>query len=174
MTNDEELRKLREVMDRYIHLVYEAIKAGKVHELSREGQVQARAIQDHLHLRHVRMALEHAVEFAGGERYEIEFRGEQVSPLAHVAIHAAVEGQIESNENVRAAFEQLLAVGVDAHQAKHILGMIFTQHYWEASRGSEPAEITKRYEKALRKIRTDPDFRRKWIRRTSSDHPWSD
>ncbi len=174
MTNDEELRRLRETMDRHTHLVYEAIKAGRVHELSRDGQLEARAIQDHLHLRHVRMALEHAAEFAGGERYEIEFAGERVSPLAHVVLHAAVEGQIESDEKVRAAFEQLLAVGVDAHHAKHILVMIFAQHYWEAGRCSEPAEITKRYEKALRKMCKDPAFRKKWIRRTSSDHPWSD
>ena len=174
MTNDEELRRLRETMDRHTHLVYEAIKAGRVHELSRDGQLEARAIQDHMHLRHVRMALEHAAEFAGGERYEIEFAGERVSPLAHVVMHAAVEGQIERDENVRAAFEQLLAVGVDAHHAKHVLGMIFMQHYWEASRRTEPGETMKRYEKALRKIRKDSAFRKKWIRRTSSDHPWGD
>jgi hypothetical protein len=98
----KDLREIRELVDTHTHLVYEAIKAGTVSELPHEEQIQARAIQDHLHLRHVRAALEHAAEFAGGSRYEIQSEGGPVSPLAHIAMHAGVEAQLEGgNEDVK-------------------------------------------------------------------------
>lgn len=47
-----------------------------------------------MHLNHVHNALEFA-DLREGAPYKVEFEGNVVSPLTHVAIHAAVKGQIE-------------------------------------------------------------------------------
>ena len=54
---DDELAKLRELTGSY-----EAVKAGTMAELPEEEQLFARAMQEHMHLKHIHNAL----EFAGG------------------------------------------------------------------------------------------------------------
>jgi hypothetical protein len=50
--DDRELTELRKVVGLHEKLVYEAIKRGMVAELPHEGQFYARALQEHLHLKH--------------------------------------------------------------------------------------------------------------------------
>jgi hypothetical protein len=56
----------------------------------REGQILAKVIQEHLGLPHVHNALEFA-DVRGGEPYEVD----GVSPLAHLRMHAVVEGMLD-------------------------------------------------------------------------------
>ena len=165
--------KLRKLVAAHTTAVYQAVKAGKVEGLSGEDQLLAKAIQDHLHLSHFHNALEFA-DVREGEPYIVE----DTSPLAHIAVHAAVEGQIEQDEDVKAAFEKLLAVGVDGHHARHLLGKLFLQRYWDvakaAERGEQPHKYEAKYQRALEKICTDSSFRRKWIRGSSAGHPWAE
>ena len=85
----EELRKLTAQLQK---LTYEAVKSGTMAELSEEEQLFARAMQEHMHLKHVHNALEFS-DLREGAPYEVEFEGNVISPLAHVAMHASVKGQ---------------------------------------------------------------------------------
>src|SRR5258705_490147 len=76
-----------------------------------------------LHLKHVHNALEFA-DLREGAPYEVEFEGNVISPLAHVAMHAAVKGQIEQVPEVRTAFEKMVASGTPAHHAEHVLAAL--------------------------------------------------
>src|SRR5712691_10438240 len=101
----DQLAKLRKLTGQLQKLTYEAVKSGTMAELSEEEQLFARAMQEHMHLKHIHNALEFA-DLREGAPYEIEFEGDAVSPLAHVAVHAAVKGQVEEVPEVRTAFER--------------------------------------------------------------------
>ena len=116
-------RELRELVAQYDALVYAAVKQGRVAELPREGQILAKVIQEHLGLPHVHNALEFA-DVRGGEPYEVD----GVSPMAPLRMHAAVEGMLDGGTaDVKAAYEKLLATGIERHHAVHILGAIFME-----------------------------------------------
>ena len=97
---DDELAKLRELTGQLQKLTYEAVKAGTVAQLPEEEQLFARAMQEHMHLKHIHNALEFA-DLREGAPYEVEYEGKVVNPLAHVAVHAAVKGQIEKEPEVK-------------------------------------------------------------------------
>ncbi len=88
----DQLEELRKLTGQLQKLTYEAVKSGTMAELSDEEQLFARAMQEHMHLKHVHNALEFA-DVREGAPYEVEFEGNVISPLAHVAMHAAVKGQ---------------------------------------------------------------------------------
>src|SRR6266576_4276 len=131
----DELAELRKLTGQLQKLTYEAVKSGTMAELSDEEQLFARAMQEHMHLKHVHNALEFA-DVREGAPYEVEFEGNVVSPLAHVAMHAAVKGQIEQVPEVRTAFEKMVATGTPAHHAEHVLAALVAELMWETSRGS--------------------------------------
>jgi hypothetical protein len=169
----DELAKLRKLMGQLHKLIYEAAKAGAVAELSDEEQLFARAIQEHMHLKHIHNALEFA-DLREGAPYEIEFDGNVVSPLAHVAVHAAVKGQIEQVPEVRNAFEKMVATGTNAHHAEHVLGALLSELMWESSRasgGEVPAKAKAHYDRSIQKLFGDSAFRKKMTRRFGDSHP---
>lgn len=86
----DQLAKLRKLTGQLQKLTYEAVKSGTMAELSEEEQLFARAMQEHMHLKHVHNALEFA-DLSEGAPYEIAFQGNTVNPLAHIAVHAAVK-----------------------------------------------------------------------------------
>src|SRR5215472_18040551 len=168
----DELAKLRKLTDQLHKLTYEAVKAGAVAELPNEEQLLGRAMQEHMHLKHIHNALEFA-DLREGDPYEIEFEGNVVSPLAHVAVHAAVKGQIEQVPEVRNAFEKMVATGTPAHHAEHVLGALLAELMWETSRGSGavvPATAKAHYDGSIQKLCRDSAFRRKMTRRFGNSH----
>ena len=168
----DELTKLRKLMDQLHKLTYEAVKAGAVAELPNEEQLLARAMQEHMHLKHIHNALEFA-DVREGVPYEVEFEGNVVSPLAHVVVHAAVKGQIEQVPEVRNAFEKMVATGTPAHHAEHVLGALLAELMWETSRGSGavvPAKAKAHYDGAIQKLCRDSAFRRKMTKRFGDSH----
>ena len=82
----DELAKLRKLTGQLHKLTYETAKADMVAELPHEQQLFARAMQEHMHLKHVHNALEFA-DLQEGAPYEIEFEGDAVSPLAQSGCH---------------------------------------------------------------------------------------
>src|ERR1700757_2610275 len=118
----DQLAKLRKLTGQLQKLTYEAVKSGTMAELTGEEQLFARAMQEHMHLKHIHNALEFA-DVREGAPYEVEFEGNVVSPLAHVAVHAAVKGQIEQVPEVRSAFERMVATGTPAHQPNTFLAL---------------------------------------------------
>jgi hypothetical protein len=134
--DDPKLTELRRLVGQHEKLVYEAVKAGKVSELPHESQLYAQAMQEHMHLKHVHNALEFA-DLREGAQYEITVGGETVNPLAHVAAHSAVKGQLEQDPLVRAAFEKMVATGTSAHHAEHVLGALLLETEWETVRAVE-------------------------------------
>lgn len=169
--SEESLQELRKVMGDYDVAVYRAVKERRVQELSREGQILAKVIQEHLGVPHFHNALEFA-DVREGEPYIVN----GVSPLAHLATHAAVEAMVEGgNAEMKAAYEKLLSTGVNGHHAAHVLGAIFLQCYLDMAKADEHGEPSdnawRKCQRTLRKICTDSAFRRKWVRRFSKDHP---
>jgi len=169
--DDRKLVNLRKVMGEFHKLIYEAVKAGTVADLPKEDQLLARAMQEHMHLKHVHNALEFA-DVREGAPYEIEFQGSTVSPLAHIAIHAAVKGQIAEAPEVRAAFEKMVATGISAHHAEHVLGGVLAELVWGISNSSEgPAAKAKaHYDHSIQKLCRDSSFRKRMTRRFGDDH----
>ncbi len=160
--DDPELIELRGLLDQHEKLVYEAVKAGVVDGLPHESQLYAQAIQEHVHLKHVHNALEFA-DLRDGAPYEITFKGDTVNPLAHLAVHSAVKGQIEKDPLVRAAFEKMVATGTSAHQAEHLLAAMLTELLWEYSQAAEGGHERARsiYYRKIKKLNWGSAFRKK-------------
>jgi hypothetical protein len=169
----DDFAELRRLVGQHEKLVYEAVKSGAVAALPHEGQLLARAIQEHMHLKHIHHALEFA-DVREGTPYEITVDGKPVNPIAHVTIHAAVKGQIEQDPLVRAAFEKMVTTGTSAHHAEHILGAMFLETYRErakaAEAGDDPEKAQARYNRRLEKLVQDSAFRKKVTENFTADH----
>ena len=169
----EDFLELRRLIGQHQKLIYEAVKSGAVATLPHEDQLYARAIEEHMHLKHIHHALEFA-DVREGTPYEITVNGELVNPIAHVTMHAAVKGQIEQDPLVRAAFEKMLATGTSAHHAEHVLSAMFLETYWEREKAVEAGDNTTRaetrYNSRLQKVVSDSAFRRKLTRKFTADH----
>lgn len=171
--DDPELTELRKLTDLHARLVYEAVKTGTVAELPHESQLYAKAIQEHMHLKHIHNALEFA-DVREGTQYEITVGGKTVNPMAHVAAHAGVKGQVEQDPLVRAAFEKLVATGISTHHAEHVLGAMLLELEWEGIQaieaGKDPEKARMRYYREIQKLVRDPAFRKKLARQFGADH----
>jgi hypothetical protein len=171
--DDAKLTELRKLVGQHAKLVYDAIKTGMVRELPHESQLYAQAIQEHMHLKHIHNALEFA-DLREGEQYEITVGGETVNPMAHIAAHSAVKGQIEQDPVVRAAFEKMVATGTSAHHAEHILGGLLFETQWESARairaGKDGQKALTTYNRKIQKLTRDSAFRKKLTRQFSVDH----
>jgi hypothetical protein len=171
--DDHEFTELRMLVGQHEKLVFEAVKSGIVAELPHESQLFAKAIQEHMHLKHVHNALEFA-DLREGVPYEITVDGETVNPMAHIAAHAAVKGQVEQDPLVRAAFEKMVATGTSAHHAEHVLGGMLLEAHWESVQairdGKDPEKAHRTYSRKLHKLTQDSTFRKKIVRRFSADH----
>jgi hypothetical protein len=171
--DDPTFAELRRLVGQHEKTVYEAVKAGRVAQLPYESQLFAKAMQEHMHLKHVHNALEFA-DLREGEPYEITVGGEAVNPMAHLTAHAAVKGQVEQDPLVRAAFEKMVSAGTAAHHAEHILGALLFETEWEAARaveaGKDIEKIQKMYIHKLQKLSRDPAFRKKLSQRFTADH----
>jgi antitoxin (DNA-binding transcriptional repressor) of toxin-antitoxin stability system len=171
--DDAKLIDLRKLVGQHAKLVYEAVKAGMVAELPHESQLYAESIREHMHLKHIHNALEFA-DVREGEQYEITVEGETVNPMAHIAAHSAVKGQIEQDSMVRAAFEKLVATGTSAHHAEHVLGAILLETEWEnaqaAEAGTDQDKAKSSYYRKIQKLIRDSVFRKKLTRMFTGDH----
>lgn len=171
--DDDKLTELRKLVGQHAKLVYEAVKTGMVAELPHESQLYAQAIQEHMHLKHIHNALEFA-DVREGEQYEITVGGETVNPMAHIAAHSAVKGQIEHDPLVRAAFEKMVATGTSAHHAEHILGAMLLETEWESAQevqaGKDTLKARAIYNRKIQKLIQDSAFRKKLKRQFSEDH----
>jgi len=170
---DPKFAELRRLVGKHEKIVYEAVKAGRVAQLPHESQLFAKALQEHMHLKHVHNALEFA-DLREGEPYEITVGGEPVNPLAHLTAHAAVKGQVEQDPLVRAAFEKMVSTGTSAHHAEHILGALLFETEWETARAAEAGKdiekLQKPYIRQLQKLSRDSAFRKKLTKRFTADH----
>jgi hypothetical protein len=171
--DDAKLTDLRRLVGQHAKLVYEAVKSGMVVELPHESRLYAQAIQEHMHLKHIHNALEFA-DVREGEQYEIEVDGETVNPLAHIAAHSAVKGQIEQDPLVRAAFEKMVATGTSPHHAEHVLGALLLEEQWEGAQAIEAGKDAQKaqiaYKHKIQRLIRDSDFRKKLTRQFSEDH----
>jgi Domain of unknown function (DUF1841) len=171
--DDPIFRELRKLVGEHEKIVYEAVKADTVAHLPHESQLFAKAMQEHMHLKHIHNALEFA-DLREGEPYEITVGGQPVNPLAHLAAHAAVQGQLEQDPLVRAAFEKMLATGTAAHHAEHVLGGLLFETEWETTRaveaGRDTARLRAAYIRKLQKLVRDSTFRKKLTRQFTADH----
>ena len=85
--DDPIFTELRKLVGQHEKIVYEAVKADTVAQLPHESQLFAKAMQEHMHLKHIHNALEFA-DVREGAQYEITVGGETVNPMAHVAANS--------------------------------------------------------------------------------------
>ena len=170
---DSKESELRALLGQHDKVVYEAVKDGIVDDLPPEHQSLARAMAEHRHLRHIHHALEFA-DLREGEAYEIEVDGNVVSPMAHLAMHAAAKGQIDADPPVRAAFEKMVASGASPHHAEHVLAALFAELYFNLSKaaeaGTDPEKARAAYYRKIKKLTRDAFLRRKLLRQISAGH----
>jgi hypothetical protein len=162
-SNLENLR-LRDLVDSYTHFVYEAVKAGKIGELTREGQLMAKAIQEHLDVPWIHNALEFA-DLREGQPFLIAGSDGPIDPFSHIYLHAAVLGMVEESCETREAFKALRTDGIAEHHAVHVLsGLVkeFLEHQDELS------ESNLRY--AQKRICRDPNYRRQLAQAFPASH----
>ncbi|HXT77562.1 MAG TPA: DUF1841 family protein [Candidatus Eisenbacteria bacterium] len=97
-----------------------------------------------------------------------------MNPLAHLTAHAAVNGEVEQDPVVRAAFEKMVSTGTSAHHAEHILGALLFEIEWETARaleaGKDIEKLQKMYIHKLQKLSRDSAFRKKLAKRFTADH----
>jgi len=172
--DDPIFTELRKLVGQHEKIVYEAVKADTVAQRpALRASLFAKAMQEHMHLKHIHNALEFA-DLREGEPYEIAVGGEPVNPLVHLTAHAAVKGQLEQDPLVRAAFEKMLATGTAAHHAEHVLGALLFETEWETARAVEAGKDTERvravYIRKLQKLTRDSAFRKKLTRQFTADH----
>ena len=171
--DDPIFTELRKLVGQHEKIVYEAVKENRVAQLPHESQLFAKAMQEHMRLKHIHNALEFA-DLREGEPYEITVGGEPVNPLAHLTAHSAVKGQLEQDPLVRAVFEKMLATGTSAHHAEHVLGALLFETEWETARAVEAGKDTEKlrsiYIRKLQKLIRDSAFRKKLTQRFTADH----
>lgn len=164
--------ELRALLGQHSKLIYDAVKAGMADDLPPEHQPLARAMAEHRHLPHVHNALEFA-DAREGEAYEIEVEGNVISPMAHLAMHAAAKGQIDADPPVRAAFDTMVAHGA-SHHAEHVLAALFAELYFNLSRaahaGTDVEKVRAAYYRKIKKITRDTFYRRKLLQQFPADH----
>ena len=68
--DDAKLTELRRLVGQHAKLVYEAVKTGMAAELPHESQHYAKAIEEHMHLKHIHNALEFA-DVREGTQYDV-------------------------------------------------------------------------------------------------------
>jgi hypothetical protein len=124
------LSAFRKLVNAHESLVYAAVKAAAIDDLPHESLLFAKVVQEHMHLKHVHNALEFA-DLRDGTSYETTFNGDPVSPSTHLALHAAVKGQIEADPLVRSAFDEMVATGTSAHHAEHVLCALLAETQFE-------------------------------------------
>lgn len=169
---DSKDSELRQLVGKHEKLIYEMVKLGQVDRLSPENQSLARAMSEHMHLRHVHNALEFA-DVHEGEPYEIEVDDNVVSPMAHLVMHAAVKGQIAENPPVRAAFAKLVATGTDPHHAEHMLGVLSAELFFDLTQGAAgtgPEKASAAFYRKIKKLTQDATYRKKLKRQVPADH----
>jgi uncharacterized lipoprotein NlpE involved in copper resistance len=172
--DDPKLSVLRKFVSAHESLVYAAVKAGAVDDLPHESQLYAKVVREHMHLKHVHNALEFA-DLREGTPYETTFNGDAVSPSAHLALHAAVKGQLEADPLVRAAFDKLVATGTSAHHAEHVLCALLAETQFEELHALDAGEDSGKqraiYVRKLQNLARDSAFRKKLTQNFPADHP---
>jgi Domain of unknown function (DUF1841) len=123
-------------------LAYECVREGSARDLPPEFRAMAKAIDDHLDVPQIHNALEFA-DVRDGADYMVG----EVNPLAHLAIHAAVEDMLSQDPGLKEALEKLILEGTSRHHGIHILSQGVGEYVLEvmgAVEGANPEKAKER------------------------------
>ena len=107
------------------------------------------------------LALDEAERIMLVEDYHIEAGVEVPSPKGHAALQTVVENQVAMGEElpVRERLRQLMAQGLDRHEALHAIMSVLAHHLVAATTGKVPeARMNQIYFHALKRISA-----KKWL-----------
>lgn len=101
-----------------------------------------------------------------------------MNPDLHLAIEGMIVEQVENTDppEICEAYKALLATGIEQHEARHVIGRVFTEMLWEGSqmakKGQQPDEDF--YLRRIRYLAKHPkkvikDQERKWRKDCESD-----
>jgi hypothetical protein len=108
------------------------------------------------------LALDEAERIQRALDYHIRARVELPNATVHATLHVIVENQIALGDEtpVRLKARQLMAQGLDRHDAIHAIASVLIRHLNDVLKSPEPAaDANQRYYAALRRLNA-----RKWLR----------
>ncbi len=94
--------------------------------------------------------------------YHVRARAKLPNAQVHAALHAIVENQVALGDEtpVRRKVQQLMAQGLDRHDAIHAIASVLVKYLYGPAQGAEPAgDPNQRYYAALKRLNA-----RKWLR----------
>ena len=151
----------------YYCLIWKLAKSGKLESLEGKRRILGELMLEHPQYQYF---WEIPYSFASTE-LERAFEEERVNPDLHLTIEGMIVEQVKNTDppEISESYKALLATGVAQHEARHIIGRVFTQMLWEGSqmakKGQQPDEDF--YLRRIRYLAKHPkkvikDQERKW------------
>jgi len=110
--------------------IWESVKSGGLENLDKWEQVAGQLMLEHPEYQYY-WEIPHAVSM--DEVEEISER-ERAYPDLHLAIEVQVIEQLETVPEVSKAFEAVVKIGKGEHEARHIIGRVFSEMLWDGHR----------------------------------------
>jgi len=134
--------------------IWQAVKSGKLESLQGWDRVSGKLMLEHPEYQYY-WDLPHAVAM---DEVEEIFEQGRADPDFHLAIEVCIVEQIETVPEVCKAFDAILRIGREEHEARHVIGRIFSDMLWEGSqmakKGQQPDEDF--YLRRIRRLIKDP------------------
>lgn len=151
----------------YYCRIWELVKLGELENLDGKRRILGQLMLEHTQYQYF---WEIPYSFAETE-LENALEEEGVDPDLHLAIEGMIVEQVEKTDppEISEAYKALLATGIEQHEARHVIGRVYTDMLWEGSqmakKGQEPDEGF--YLRRIRHLAKHPkkvikDQERKW------------
>lgn len=122
------------------HRIWQGVKSGELENLQGWDRIAGELMLQHPEYQYF-WELPHAIALDEVEEMLEEGRA---NPDFHLALEVLIIEQIETVPEVRKAFNTILRIGKEEHEARHIIGRVFTKMFWEGSqmakKGQQPDE----------------------------------
>jgi hypothetical protein len=131
---DSPLDAMRQSNRKELHRIWQAAQAGQ--SLHGEEAVLAEIMREHTEWQHVWNRLD--------KISDTQLEEDGVNPVMHLVVHEAVLNQINGDlPPVDDIYQQLLAQGVERHEAIHRIGAVFTDEFYLALKADRPFDETR-------------------------------
>jgi len=120
--------------------IWESVKSGELKNLDSWDRVAGQLMLDHPEYQYY-WEIPHAVAM---DEVEEIFEQERPFPDLHLALEVLIVEQLETVSEVRKAFEAIVKIGKGEHEARHIIGRVFSEMLLDGEKltkkGGQPDE----------------------------------
>ncbi len=129
MSDDPLLSQIKSLNHQRLHLIWETAQSKG--DLEGEDVLLAQIMREHTEWYSIWERLDHLSDA------EVEQDG--VNPVMHVTIHQVITNQIDGAlPAVGKIYQDMLAAGVNRHEAIHRIGSVFTEELWQVLHNKRP------------------------------------